>query len=272
MSLSIFESNYKMPAKSSVKGAKTKPVRFANPPVQEVVYHIRAVVPAPPDLNRIKVALAKELKVPYPVAEDFNLFQHTVHPGALGTASVQVQGGLFGIRFRNKKGTQVAHFTPTGLVMNWVKPYPGYAKCITVVKDLWKLYAKYYSPISVETVSMRYIDRIQIPLSDGSVNLGEYISIGASVPNIAGLSVSGFNQTTEYHKVPENIRTRVNLATLNPLDHILPVLLDHEAFIDLKGQKDRSDKAIWPAFEKAHQWSLQFFNGSLTPKCIDLFK
>jgi len=248
------------------------PMKLSNPPVQEVVYHIRAVVPAPPDVGRIKAALTNELKADYPVGEDFNLFQQTFQPGALGMASVQVQGGLFGMRFRNKKGTQVAHFTPTGLVMNWVKPYPGYGRCIAKAKQLWKLYAKYYNPISVETVSMRYIDRIQVPLSDGAVNLGEYISIGASVPNIAGLSVSGFNQVTEYQKVPENIRTRVNLATLNPLDHVLPVLLDHEAFIDLKGQKDRSDKAIWPAFDKAHTWSLQFFHGSLTPKCIDLFK
>lgn len=261
-----------MSAKRSSKAPTTQPVRFTNPPVQEVVYHIRAVVPAPPDLNRIKAALAKELKATYPVAEDFNLFQHTVQAGALGTASVQVQGGLFGIRFRNKKGTQVAHFTPTGLVLNWVKPYPGYAKCIAVAKELWKVYAKYYNPISVETVSMRYIDRIQIPLTGGTVNLSEYISIGVAVPNIDGLSVSGFNQTTEYQKAPENIRTRVNLATMNQVDEVLPVLLDHEAFIDLKGQKDRSDKAIWPAFNKAHQWSTQFFHGSLTPKCIDLFK
>jgi len=250
----------------------TKPVRLANPPVQEVMFHIRAVVPAPPELNRIKVALAKDLKATYPVAEDFNLFQHTVQPGALGTTTVQVQGGPFGIRFRNKKGIQAAHFTPTGLVMNWVKPYPGYAKCISVVKELWKLYAKYYNPISVETVSIRYIDRIQIPLTGGSVDLSEYISIGVSVPKIDGLSVSGFNQTTEYQKTPENIRTRVNLATLNQVDQVLPVLLDHEAFIDLKGQKDRSDKAIWPAFDKAHIWSSQFFHGSLTPKCMDLFK
>ena len=261
-----------MPAKPTSKKPATKPVQFGNPPVQEVVYHIRAVVPAPPDLNRIKADLATDLKTDYPIAEDFNLFQHAVQPDAISMPTVQVQGGLFGMRFRNRKGTQVVHFTPTGLIMNWVQPYPGYTKCIAKVKRLWKVYAKYYGPISVETVSMRYIDRIQIPLAKGSVNLGDYIIIGASVPNIAGLSVSGFNQVTEYQKMPENIRTRVNLATLNPTDHVLPVLLDHEAFIDLKGQKDRTDKAIWPSFDLAHQWSLQFFHGSLTPKCIALFK
>lgn len=262
-----------MPAKRSLKKRPAaKPTRFSNPPVQEVVYHIRAVVPVLPDVNGFKAALTEELKADYPIAEDFNLFQHTLQAGALGMSTVQVQGGLFGLRFRNKKGTQVAHFTPNGLVLNWVKPYPGYEKCLPKVKKLWKLYAKYYGPISVETVSMRYIDRIQVPLVDGAVNLTEYLSIGAGVPNIQGLSVAGFNQVFEYNKQPENIRTRVNLATLNPQDHVLPVLLDHEAFIDLKGQKDRSDAAIWPAFDKAHTWSLQFFHGSLTPKCIDLFK
>lgn len=260
-----------MPAKRKTKPAPANAVQFHNPPVQEVVYHIRAVVPAPPDLNRIKAELANELKKDYPVAEDFNLFQHTVQPSAMGMASMQVQGGLFGLRFRNRKGTQVAHFTPTGLVMNWVKPYPGYDKCITKVKRLWKLYAKYYGPISVETVSMRYIDRIPVPLTNGTVNLSDYITIGATAPDIDGLSVTGFNQVTEYRKLPENIRMRVNLATLNPQDLMLPVLLDHEAFIDLKGQKDRTDQAIWPAFNKAHAWSLQFFHGSLTAKCIGLF-
>jgi uncharacterized protein (TIGR04255 family) len=260
-----------MPTKRRSKPAPAKPVRLQNPPVQEVVYHIRAVVPVPPVLARIKADLANDLKKDYPVAEDFNLFQHTVQAGATAMPTMQVQGGLFGFRFRNKKGTQVVHFTPTGLVMNWLQPYPGYDKCIAKVKGLWKLYAKYYSPISVETVSMRYIDRIPVPLANGTVNLSDYISIGANVPDIAGLSVSGFNQVMEYRKAPENIRMRVNLATLNPLDHMLPVLLDHEAFIDLKGQKDRSDKAIWPAFDTVHQWSLQFFHGSLTPKCIALF-
>jgi len=249
-----------------------QPIRFKNPPVQEVVYHVRAVVPVPPDIERMKSDLAAELSKDYPVAEDFNLFQHTLQQGPLGMSTVQVQGGLYGLRFRNRKGTQVAHFTPTGLVMNWVKPYPGYEKCIPKVKKLWNVYVKYFSPISVETVSMRYIDRIQIPMENGTVHLDEYITLGAGVPNIKGLSVSGFNQVFEYNKLPEQIRTRVNLATLNPLDHVLPVLLDHEAFIDLKGQKDRSDKAIWPAFDKAHTWSLKFFNGSLTPKCIALFK
>ncbi len=261
-----------MSAKRTSKPVPAKPVPLLNPPVQEVVYHIRAVVPVPPDLGRIKADLAQDLKKDYPIAEDFNLFQHTVQPSAMGLPSMQVQGGLFGLRFRNRKGTQVAHFTPTGLVMNWVKPYPGYDKCMAKVKRLWNLYAKYYNPISVETISMRYIDRIPVPLTNGTVNLGEYISIGATAPDIAGLSVSGFNQVIEYRKMPENIRMRVNLATLNPLDHVLPVLLDHEAFIDLKGQKDRTDQAILPAFNKAHQWSLEFFHGSLTAKCIALFK
>ncbi len=262
-----------MPAKrrSSTSPAK-KPVRLTNPPVQEVVYHIRAVVPAPPSVSGIKADLAEALKADYPVAEDFNLFQHTLQPGALGVASMQVQGGLFGLRFRNRKGTQVVHFTPTGLVMNWLKPYPGYDKCMTKVRRLWALYVKYYGPISVETVSMRYIDRIQLPLDNGSVNLGEYISIGAGVPAIKGLSVSGFNQVFEFIKAPENIRTRVNLATLNPEDHVLPVLLDHEAFIDLKGEKERTGKAIWLAFDKAHTWNWKFFIGSLTPRCLALFK
>ncbi|MBK9419493.1 MAG: TIGR04255 family protein [Flavobacteriales bacterium] len=261
-----------MSAKRKSPTTSAKAVQFLHPPVQEVVYQIRAVVPAPPDLNRIKADLAKDLKKDYPIAEDFNLFQHTVQPGALGIASVQVQGGLFGLRFRNRKGTQVVHFTPTGLVINWIKPYPGYEKCITKAKRLWRLYAKYYNPISVETVSMRYIDRIPVPLTHGSVNMGEYITIGSNAPDIAGLSISGFNQVTEYQKIPEHIRMRVNLATLKPEDHVLPVLLDHEAFIDLKGHTDRTDHAIWPSFDKVHTWSLQFFHGSLTPQGLALFK
>lgn len=260
-----------MSAKRTTKKPSPKPVQFKKPPVQEVIYNIRAVVPAPPDVNRIKAALVKELKADYPVAEDFNLVQISVQTGATGVTSVQDKGALFGMRFRSKNGLHIAHFTPTGLVMNWVQPYPGYAKCIAQVKRLWLVYTKYYNPISVETVSMRYIDHIQVPLTNGNVNLSDYITIGALVPIIPGLSASGFNQVTEYRKMPENIRMRVNLATMNPLDHVLPVLLDHEAFIDLQGQKDRSDKAIWPSFNKVHEWSLQFFHGSLTPKCIDLF-
>ncbi len=257
-----------MARKAPTKTSAAKPLQLANPPVQEVVYHVRAVVPAPPEPLRIKDSLAAELARDYPIVEEFNLYQHTVQPGAM---SMQVQGGLYGLRFSNRKGTQVVHFTPHGLVMNWLKPYPGYAKCLTKAKKLWKLYAKYYSPISVEEVSMRYIDHIRIPLEKGTVNLGDYITTAINIPNIKGLLISGFNQVIEYNKVPENIRTRLNLATLPPQDHVLPILLDHEAFINLRNTKDRTVQDIWHALEQAHRWNSKFFQASLTPKCLALF-
>ncbi len=257
-----------MARKAPTKTAAAKPLQLANPPVQEVVYHVRAVVPAPPDPARIREALAAALARDYPVVEDFNLIQHTVQPGAL---TMQVQGGLYGLRFRNRKGTRVVHFTPHGLVMNWLKPYPGYAKCLAAAKKLWKLYAGHYAPISVETVSMRYIDHLGIPLENGTVNLGEYLRIGPLGPGIEGLQVTGFNQVFEYNKMPENIRTRVNLATLVQQGHMLSLLMDHEAFVDIKDRKDRTEQAIWPALDQAHTWNSQFFQASLTPKCIALF-
>lgn len=260
-----------MPVKRSTKRPVKAPVRLVNPPVQEVIFHIRTVVPAPPDLGVVREALKAALARDLPIAEDFNLFRHTVQHAPAAPPAVQVEGGLFGLRFRDKKGSRVAHFTPTGLVVNWVKPYPGYAKCLPKVKALWALYEQHFGPIAVETVSMRYIDRINVPLKNGTVNLSDYLNLGPILPNIEGLSVAGFNQVVEFQKAPEQIRTRVNLATLNPEDHALPVILDHEAFINLKQQKDRSTQAIWPAFEQAHTWSSQFFHGSLTKRCIALF-
>ena len=243
-------------------------------PAQEIIYSIRTINPVPVDLERIRGPLKEALSRTFSIAEDFTAFQTTVQHPVSEEPVVNTEKRPMGFRFRKAKGGHVAHFMPDGLVVNWLNAdYKGYPESIKTLKRYWKLYNTHFQPIGVDHLSLRYINQLLLPLDEqGGLDLQLYIQNNPKAPAIEGLSFTGFQHFSELHKMPEGIRTRVMLATLNMQEKHVPMLFDYEAFLSMADQERNSEPHLWKTFDRLHTWCGRFFKKTLTDRCHTLFK
>jgi len=109
-----------------------------------------------------------------------------------------------------------------GFSFNRLAPYTSLDDYLPEIERTWGLFASIASPVQIRVVRLRYINRILLPLTNGRVELEDYLKVGPRLPDEDRLRFAGFlNQYAAVeidtgHQVnivltsqpPENIRSR----------------------------------------------------------------
>lgn len=242
--------------------AKTYP----NSPAIEVIYHVQATLPQVTDMGAVDRTLSAELKG-FAQKEPFSLFKQTLGTAAGAPTQFQVEADHAGYKFTDKKGQHVVHMLRDGLAVNWLKPYPGYAACIKKTKNYWGTHQKAFRSAQVERISLRYVNHIDLPMTAGKLKFSDYLNIGPRLPASDGAKLRGFHQVLDLVDPAKGIGGRATLMSLQALPDRVPVVLDIESTLTLKG----GEAEIWKGFDALHNWSHEVFNLSLNDKCRKLF-
>lgn len=239
---------------------------FKNSPAIEVIYHVQTALPQVGDMAGIERVLDNELKG-FPTKEPFSLFKQTLGTAAGGPTQFQVRSDHTGFKFTDKKGQHVVHMLRDGLVVNWLKPYPGYAKCIAKFKSYWAIHQKAFRNAQVEGISLRYVNQIDLPLTKGTLKFSDYLNIGPRLPASDGAKLRGFHQVLDLVDPAKGIGGRATLMSLQALTDRVPVVLDIESSLTLKA----GVVELWKGFDALHAWSHEVFNLCLNDRCRTLF-
>lgn len=242
---------------------------YRNAPAVEVIYNIRAALPEPVDVNRFREAVEGTFPNLFAEHQVFNAVQGAFTMKADGTTDSNVKMDVAGFRFLTADKSFVAHYLLQGLVLNFLPPYPGFAQATERLKQHWEAYKIAVGEVPMAALSLRYIDRIDIPVpASGNLELSEYFPIAGRMPD--GLSTHHCYQQHWLNDPASDIRARVIWSSLENKPGHFSFALDTEAILDPANIAEPGE--AWQRFNDLHAWCWHVFDHSLTKKCKALFQ
>jgi len=242
---------------------------YKKAPAVEVMYNIRTALPEPLDVQRFLDAVKTAFPDAFAEHQVFNAVQGAFTVKSDGTADSNVRMDAAGYRFVTADKHFVAHYLMQGLVLNYLPPYPGYEAAMEQLKAHWAIYKEVVGDVPMTALSLRYIDRIDIPLPTNEVlDLNDYFPIAGKMPD--GLAAHHCYQQHWLNDPTSDIRARVIWSSLENKPGHFSFALDTEAILDPANISDPAE--AWTRFDHLHAWCWHVFNHSLTDKCKALFQ
>lgn len=154
-----------------------------------------------------------------------------------------------------------------GFTFSQFRPYPGWANFQQTARTLWESYEQTTNPIEIESLSLRYINRIEVSSASGS--LKEYFTTSSEIPPDLPQTPSTYLlhlqlPIDEINSIVQIVQARVPLQLDPiPLDSIF-VLLDIN--ITTQGTISKQTEDIWQQLSLIHQHTNRVFEAFITDK------
>ena len=246
-------------------------LKLGNAPIIEAVLDIDCDMPSTMDLQVLDGTARQALGDQYPIAQRQFLSEHQINAGPDGPPSVTVRQGLQALQFLAQDRRQLIQIRPQGFSFNRLAPYSSLDDYLPEMERTWRLFVLLTAPIRVRMVRLRYINRIQLPMSDGKVDLDQYLKLAPRLPDEEKLTFVGFfNQHSSVEPATGN-QVNIVFATQPPTASELPIILDIEAFKVIEAEPTEW-QSIAATIASLRSLKNLVFANSLTPKCLSLFQ
>ncbi len=239
-------------------------------PIVEAILDIHCDLP--PKINRgsFQSAAQRVFADSYPEFRTAFLAQHelAIEPGKQPRAAVHQSVRGFQALSRDKK--QIVQSRFDGYSFNRLAPYTSLDDYLPEMKRCWEVYRNFAEPVVVRRLGLRYINRVLLPLTNGRVEIDQYIRSGPTLPppsNGMKLTLSGF---MHHHQVTESVtgnQANIILAAQPTENDKLPVVLDIEAFRQVK-MSPMDWTAFVPIIASLRTLKNQLFRFTLTETCL----
>lgn len=243
---------------------------LARPPIVEAVVDIDAEMRAGFVLSDARERLASLFAERYPVIREREFDAHEIRktPGSVGM--VRSQSGLESLMFIQADDKQLVQARRQGFSFNRLAPYEGFDQYRAEIELRWKQFCEVIEPVRVVAVKMRFINRIEIPLENGQVDLDQYLRIGPRAPDDDAFGFTGFSSRSAMFEKSTGVQVVVSLASRPSGADALGVILDIEAAVECAC--DPSDlNTIFERMEMIRKTKNLAFRKSLEDKCRALF-
>ena len=162
-------------------------LKLTNPPIIEAVLDIDCDMPPDLDIAKLEPVAFPRLKDQYP--EISNLYRQQITAKLDAPEKASIQGSIEAIRFLHKDKKQIVQLRREGFSFNRLAPYEGFDAYQAEIERVWKIFLPLVKPRQVKGIKLRFINRILLPTADNNLNLIDYMSVGSSLPEAAGLAL-----------------------------------------------------------------------------------
>jgi len=165
--------------------------------------------------------------------------------------------------------TQQLLLDETSLVVSQLAPYCGWELFIARFTRDWKVWKKTFGFVEIKQIGVRYINRIDIPISGPIMDFSHYVNIYPEIPGVLGPKSSYAIQI----KIPINelkcILMLKSAVVKSPLLNHMSLVVDQDIVrIDELPQKDES---IYSLLDEIHNKKNEVFESCITDKSRELF-
>jgi uncharacterized protein (TIGR04255 family) len=199
-----------------------------------------------------------------PIHMSFSQIQFGPRPSA--TTSSQHSG----FNYKSADLKYVIQAQVAGFTLSRLAPYESWPQFSTEAKRLWNAYKSIAKPVKITAITLRYLNRIDIPLplNDFSDYLRTVPVISSDLPQ--GLS-GYFMQLTMPLEDLKNGMVIINETMVPPPSpDFASILLD--ILVSISESMPTDDESVWEAFEKVRHKKNLVFNSCLTEKAKEMFK
>jgi len=237
-----------------------------NAPIVEALIDFRVVLPDGFDPQKF-VDLKNELGSRYPKNEARKLLV-----GSFGISSGKFEQqaedkGIQGYVFKSEDEKDIAQFRIDGFTFSRLNPYSDWKTVLSEASRLWELYRAFSSPIIVNRLAARYINRLdfKIPIDDYSI----YLTAPPAIPESLPHKMSSFLTRLVLHD--DGLTANVIQAMTNsPKEGFIGVVLDIDVFE--AQEAGFPEDSISKIFEKIRLLKNKIFFGSITENTIRIYE
>lgn len=245
--------------------------QLRNPPIVEAVFDVDCDLAPGFDLTALEAKSRAQCQGQYPKFRTQFLQELQIGEPEGATPKISSRSAIQAFQFLHEDEKQLVQLRPQGFSFNRLAPYTTLDDYLPEIERTWRSYVDLVSPVQIRAIRLRYINRILVPLTAGSVDLDEYLKIGPRLPDQDRLTLSGFLiQQTAVEKDTGH-QLNVVLTAQPPVSEKLPVILDITVASQLRAEPADWSK-LMPLIESLRGLKNRAFFNILTPKCIELFQ
>jgi uncharacterized protein (TIGR04255 family) len=248
-------------------------MKLLNAPIIEMVLDIDCDMPPNFDLISLEKTATAFLSPKYPKARkqlvEQHIFQHQEDQPTGHSTNRSIQAVQF-LQETGNQITQIIQFRTQGFSFNRLKPYSSFDDYIPEIEAMWQYFVTSASPLQIRAIRLRYINRIEIPLTPQGIELNAYFNRMPEAPH-EDLIVSGF--LFQYSAIDKNSEDQVSVVlTTQPLENnMAPFIFDNTAF--WAGNHPPQDWAwILSKIMALRELKNRVFDNTLTKQCVSLFQ
>jgi len=241
-------------------------------PIVEAVVDIDCDLPPGRDVAALEIPAHDLLRAQYPIVRRLFVQTHQIQPQTDKPPVLSVHQAVQALQFLHPDQKQIVQFRAQGFSFNRLEPYGSLDDYLSEIERTWKLYVAVATPVQVRIVRLRYINRIHMPLSDGQVNLEEYLRVGPRLADEKRLTFTGF--LYQYSAVEAGTGNQVSIVltthppeAINVLPLIFDITVEHH-------QPAEVENWTWLLAQIQALRGLKngVFRNTLTEKCLNLFQ
>lgn len=244
---------------------------FTKPPIVEAVVDIDVEMRPGFVLVDAQDRLAAAFADGYPVTRTRQVETHEIHPQSGSVGEVRSRSALESLMFLQADEKQLLQARRRGFTFNRLAPYAGFNQYQAEIEHRWRQFRAVVDPLRVTAIRMRYINRIELPLVEGRVDLDQYLKIGPRAPIEDAFEFARFNSRSLMFEKRTGVQVGLSLASLPAVAGQLPLILDIETVLpeelesaDLPNLADR--------LATLRVTRNRVFLASLGEKCLALFQ
>lgn len=201
--------------------------------------------------------------------------RHGVHTSALridpkSGVVLQHEEQLIGYRVANSGQSCIAQVRTNGFAFSRLAPYISWDDWKGEAQRMWDLYRTTVRPDHVSRLAVRYINRVDIPLTRGK-RMRDYFTVFPQLPESLPSTASSFLMQLEL-AIPEVEAGKfvLNMGRVDPPSQdVISILLDLDLFRPVALQPE--DDRVWDFIEELHSRENAIFESCITEDTRSLF-
>jgi uncharacterized protein (TIGR04255 family) len=178
-----------------------------------------------------------------------------------------------GFRFTGAEGKYVLGCRINSFSLSRLAPYEDWETFRNEARRIWDVFTKRYCYPKVTGLSIRYINRIEIPCKPGKqIDFRWYFRTFPEVSSDIDVGMVGFYMRLDIPLTDIHARLILNQAMLpaaSPDPEFVSVLLDSDI---VSGSGPATDEDIWKRFEELRKAKNDVFEGCITNLTRELFQ
>ena len=241
-----------------------------NAPIIEAVLDINCTMPAALKLETVEDAARDAFRADYPKFRKQLLLQHSIKKPAGGPAEVSGSNALQAFQFLKDDEKQLVQLRNNGFSFNRLEPYSSLDDYIPEIRKQWDSYRGLVLPVTIRRISLRYINRLLLPVDSGNLRIGDYLRHAPQLPDGVDLSFTGFLHQHQAMEAGTGNQVAIGLASQPMENSSLPVILDIAASRDCR-LDPRNWEEISAIIHSLRALKNQVFKQSLTVPCLNRY-
>lgn len=241
---------------------------YNQPPITESVIEIRFTHPH--DKSKVDKFIKKHKGI-YADYQELKEYKFDINISSIGEQNKPKAEAIPQLvhRLSSEDMTQQLLLNESSFVVSQLAPYCGWSAFINRFIRDWKVWKRYLGFNEINQIGVRYINRLDIPVSGPIVEFSQYVNIYPKIPRILGNNSSYAIQV----KIPmDELKCMLALNTAvveSPLLNHMSLVIDQD--IVRMVELPQNDEEIYSFLNEVHTKKNIVFESCITDKAREIF-